>query len=235
MPTKKEVVRDYKIDDANLITVSNARAAFLRRDIASLSAFGITTATISAFEAQINAFENCPNDVELLAEQKYATEFKDAKAAAIRDAIEPIDTRVKIKFANSPAKANSFAVNDLSQFDDANLLRAARRVVRMANVYLPQLASTGLTAAMITQLGTLASEFEVLITNQEEKIAKRDEAQEDRVEMGNALFYELKKLCRLAKSAWRTTDAAKFNDYLLYNNPSGTPTEGEPPIEDDVL
>lgn len=235
MPTKKEVTRDYKIDDANLITLCNAKVAHLRRDSAVLAAFGVNATNLSAFEAQVNTFENFANDQELLAEQTYATELKDAKATAIRDAILPILTRAQNKFAQSPAKANSFGIGELHNYDDANLLRAARRVVRMATVYLPQLSSEGLTTAIISQLSVLASEFELLITNQEEKIARRDEIQEDRVEMGNAIFAELKKLCRSGKSAWRTTDAAKYNDYLLYDTPNGTPTNNEPPIDDDGI
>ena len=54
-----------------------------------------------------------------------------------------------------------------------------------------------------------------------DKIADRSIAQEDRVLMGNALFDQLKKYCRSAKSQWFSKSEARFNDYIIYKTPSG--------------
>ena len=59
--------------------------------------------------------------------------------------------------------------------------------------------------------------------------------QEDRVEMGNAIFIQMKDYCRLAKAAWRTLDAAKYNDYLVYDTPSGSGTGNDTSIDNEYV
>jgi hypothetical protein len=232
MTQKLEVIRLYKIDDANLITTTKGKIAFMRRDIIKLADYGITTAMLDDFEAQVVVFEEFPTDSELLGEQTYATELKDAKANELRDALEPIRTRVESKYGIGSARSKQFNIGNIARWDDANLLRCGRRVKRIGTIRLAELAPKGLTAAILDDLKTICNEFDELIIDQDEKTGERDIAQEDRVEMGNAIFLQLKELCRFGKSAWRTSDVAKYNDYLIYNTPSGTSAEGEPPIED---
>lgn len=232
MPTKQEQTRAYKIEDANLITMSKTKIAYMRRDLMKLGKFGITTAMLTALETQINAFEAFATDKELVGLQELATENKDAKAAELRDAIEPIRARAETKYGYGTAKYKTFGIGDISRWDDANLLILGRRVVRVGTLYLSDLAPLGLTTAILSSLTTICNDFENLIITQGIKIGERDITQEDRVEMGNAIFAQLKNYCRLAKSAWRTLDAAKYNDYLIYDSPSGTDAEGTPPIDD---
>ena len=232
MSEKIEQKRTYNIEDANLITTSKIKIAFMRRDIVKLAEFGITTAILTAFENQVNAFEAFPTDKELVGYQELATENKNAKAAELKDAIEPIRARAETKFSYGSAKYKTFGITDISRYDDANLLIAGRRVVRIGNVYLTDLAPLGLSASILSSLTTLCNDFENLIITQDVKIGERDIAQEDRVEIGNAIFALLKNYCRLAKTAWRTLDAAKINDYLIYDSPSGTDADGTPPIDD---
>jgi len=232
MPVKKEQLRDYKIDDANLIITTKSKIGFMRRDIAKLGEFGFTNQKLTTFEAQATAFENFPTDKELLGMQVQATELKDAKAAEVIDAIEQIMGRAKTKYGLNSGRYRTFATGDLHTWDNANLLIVGRRVVRIGNIYLSDLAPLGLTAAILSNLTTLCNNFEDLILSKDIKVGERDVTQEDRVEMGNAIFAQLKDYCRLAKTAWRTIDAAKYNDYLIYDTPSGTAAEGEPPLED---
>ena len=234
MPIKQEQTRAYKIEDANLITMSKTKIAYMRRDLVKLAEFGITAAMLTALETQINAFEAFATDRELIGMQELATENKDAKALELRDALEPIRVRAETKYGYGTAKYKTFGIGEISRWDDANLLIVRRRVVRVGTIYLADLAPLGLTAAMLSSLTTICNDFENLIISQGIKIGERDITQEDRVEMGNGIFVQLKNYCRLAKTAWRTLDAAKYNDYLIYDSPSGTAAEGLPPLTDPI-
>ena len=65
MNIKKVVNRLYKLDDAELITISKAKVAFMRRDLAELTQFGISSVELDALDAQIDDFEAFPTDIEL--------------------------------------------------------------------------------------------------------------------------------------------------------------------------
>ena len=221
MNIKKVVNRLYKLDDAELITISKAKVAFMRRDLAELAQFGITAVELDALDAQIDDFEAFPTDIELEGEQMDVTERKNAKANAIKEAIAPIMLRVQNKFGHGSARYKSFATKNLVNRDDANLHIGSLRVVKRATLYLADLSAQGLTVAELDALTVLCEEFKLLLIDHNNKIADRSIAQEDRVLMGNALFDQLKKYCRSAKSQWFSKSEARFNDYIIYKTPSG--------------
>lgn len=53
------------------------------------------------------------------------------------------------------------------------------------------------------------------------KIGERDILQEDRVEDGNEIYSLLIKYTQTGQDIWETSDVAKYNDYVVYNTPSG--------------
>lgn len=95
MPTKQEQTRAYKIEDADLITMSKTKIAYMRRDLVKLGEFGITAAMLNTLETQINGFEAFATDRELVGLQELATENKDAKAAELKDTIEALFVHVQ--------------------------------------------------------------------------------------------------------------------------------------------
>jgi hypothetical protein len=120
-------------------------------------------------------------------------------------------------------KYYKFGTQTLSKQSDAELLVTAKRVVRVGTTLLSELTANGLTAAMLTAITTLATEFETLLVDQQLKIADRDIIQEDRVEMGNAIYTILVDFCNTDRNIWETSDVAKYNDYIIYDTPTGEP------------
>ncbi len=232
MRPKKEVKRVYFIDDATLITTSKAKIAFMRRDLAELAVFGITSVELDALETQTDDFEAFPTDIELEGEQMDVTERKNAKAEIIREAVASVMLRVQNKFGFGSARYKSFGSAKMRDRDDANLHIGALRVVSRATLYLTDLSAQGLTIAELDALTTLCEEFKLLLIEHNDKIGDRSIAQEDRVLMGNALFELLKKYCRSAKSVWRTKSEARYNDYIIYNTPTGKHEEGASEVEE---
>ncbi|HUM51501.1 MAG TPA: hypothetical protein PK431_06775 [Chitinophagales bacterium] len=225
MNLKKYKKRIYAIEDAILITISKVKIAFLRRDIVKLTEFNVTPAALDDFDATVDAFAEFPTDSESAGDKAIATETKNASNAALSQAIQTIMVRVENKFGTHSAKYRSFNTSRLYYLDDANLLLLGRHVANRATLYLADLASLGLTTAEIDALRALCTAFENSILEQQAMIAERDIMQEDRVVMGNAIFTQLRNYCKLAKSAWRTVSAAKYNDYVIYDTPSGEKTD----------
>lgn len=218
---KPEAVRFYNFSDAVLDTKTKEKIAFMRRDAAAFLPFGVTAAMITALESAVTSFSNFVTDVESVSDQMGATLAKDAKAEQLRVAIRNVMVRAESKYGLSSPKYKKFGTVALSKMTDADLLITGKRVVRVGNLSLPDLAANGLTAVMLTAITTLCNEFEVLIIDLQVKIGDRDILQEDRVEAGNAVYTTLINYTTTGRSIWETSDVAKYNDYVIYNTING--------------
>ncbi|PKB17519.1 hypothetical protein [Flavobacterium sp. 5] len=214
---KPLVSRLYKFSDATLVTTGKEKIAFMRRDAAAFTPFGISAALLSSLETAINTFSNTITDIEAVSNQTGVTASKDAKADQLRVAIRTVMARVELKYGTSNAVYRKFGTEALSQQSDSDLLITGKRVVRVGTEFLPTLTANGLTVAMLTAITTLCNEFENLIIDLKIKIGERDIAQEDRVEAGNNIYHILVKYTTMGLSIWETSDVAKYNDYVIYN------------------
>lgn len=227
---KKEVFRTFNFSDAVLITKGKEKIAFMKRDAAKFDGFGITVAAVTTLENSITAFSDGITDIEALSDQTEVTAIKDAKADELRVAIRDLMTRVELKFEQGTAKYKKFGTDILSKQSDAELLITGKRVVRVANTLLTELAEKGVTPAMLTTITTLSTDFEELLIDMKIKIGDRDIIQEERVELANSIYATLVSYTTTGRNIWNTSNAAKYNDYVLYNTPSGE-DEGTPPLQ----
>ena len=220
---KKEALRLFTFSDAVLITKSREKIAFMRRDHSEFQNFGISLSNVVDLENKINVFADNTTDVESLSNQTEVTANKDAKAEALRVAIRDVMTRAELKYGVSSAKYRKFGTDTLSKQSDAELAMTGKRVVRVGTTFLAELAEKGLTAALLASLNTLTHDFENLVIDTRIKIGERDIQQEQRVEMANAIYTILVSYTNTGQSIWTTSNVAKFNDYIIYNTPTGLP------------
>lgn len=218
---KQEVIRNYKLTDANLIVKCNNTHRLLVRDAAEFANYNVLAAENSQFRLDINSFENLATDIELEGIKIDTTTLKDQAAERVKVAIREIMSRAQNKYGVNAGKYKRFGTLGMDTFDDANLLACGRRVARVGTALLTELATKGLTAAMLTSLTALNQTFEDALDNQSDAIANRDEAAEDRVEMGNLLYKKLVEYCETGKTIWTTRDEAKYNDYVIYETIDG--------------
>jgi hypothetical protein len=218
---KQELNRLYKFSDAKMIVVCNEKIAFIRRDQIEFNKFGITTADVDQLEALINAFENLETDGEALADQSSAAIEKDKKADCLKEAIRALMVRVNLQFRDKSAKYRMFGTDALAHQTDAELHITAKRVVRVANIFLSDLTSKGLTPAMLTEIIALNNDFATLIIDLKVTTGLRDIKREDRVKAGNAIYAVLSSYAKTGQSIWSTKDTAKCNDYVIYDTVSG--------------
>lgn len=225
---KPSVVRLYNFSDANLVTTTKEKIAFMRRDVTAFTPFGITATLVTSLETATNAFSNTITDIEAVNNQTQVTANKETKANQLRVAIRTVMARVELQFGASSAKYKKFGTEKLSQQSDTDLLITGKRVVRVGTEFLTAQAANGLTAAMLTAITTLCNEFEALIIDLKLKIGERDIMQEDRVEAGNTIYKTLVQYASIGLSIWETSDVAKYNDYVIYNTLSGESPEVVP-------
>jgi hypothetical protein len=222
---KPSVVRLYRFSDATLVTKGKEKIAFMRRDAAAFTPFGVTAPQVTSLETAINAFSNTITDVEAVSNQTGVTINKNAKADQLRMAIRTVMARAELKYGPNSAKYKKFGTEALSQQSDSDLLITGKRVVRVGTEFLTDLTPNGLTVAMLTAITTLCNEFEFLIIDLKIKIGERDIIQEDRVEAGNIIYKTLLQYTTMGLSIWETSDVAKYNDYVVYNTVNGETPE----------
>lgn len=218
---KQELNRLYKFSDAKMILVGNEKIAFIRRDQIEFNKFGITTADVDHLEALIIAFENLETDGEALADQSNAAIEKDKKADSLKEAIRALMARVNLQFSNKSAKYRMFGTDALAHQTDAELHITAKRVVRVANIFLTDLTPKGLTPDMLSEITDLNNDFATLIIDLKVTTGLRDIKREDRVKAGNVIYAVLSSYAKTGQTIWSTKDPAKCNDYVIYDTVSG--------------
>jgi hypothetical protein len=227
---KKEVVRAYNFSDGKLVTTVSEKIAFIRRDAAAFSGFGITAAMVDDLESKNNLFSDMATDIELVGDQTEVTTAKDQLAGQLQEAIKGVMSRVVLEYEEDSARYKKFGTEALSRQTDAQLLIIAARVVRVGTEMLDVLAVHGLTAAMLNNVKALRDNLERELISMNIKISDRDIEQESRVEAGNAVYNTLVKYTNTGQSIWASSNVAKYNDYVLYNTLSGTAEPASPPV-----
>ena len=218
MTKKREVLRKYAFADSWLIALCNIIRQFILRDILEFGAFSVDAAAMTTYENETNDFEAFETDEELAGLQSEKTEAKDTAVEAVKTDVRSIMARIKSKHKPHTARYRRFGTKGMDEMDDNQLLTCGRRVVRVATEVLAAYADVGLTAAIITELGTKCQTLEVALDEQADAIADRDIATEDRIELGNALYDKLINYCSFGQQIWAETDEAKYNDYIIYTS-----------------
>ncbi len=229
MTKKKEAVREYNFSDGKLKQICDEVQNSVTRDISSFTPRGVTSTTVTDFETITEDFDNFPTDEELLAEVSDAADAKNAAEERLKVSIRSIRTMAQNKWGEEAAKYRSFGFEGMDEMTDNDVHRLGKRVVRRATLYLTDLASEGLTTAMITALGTVNTTFDDGIDAVTDKTKDRDIATQTRILKGNACFKELMRLANIGKDIWASVDEAKYNDYVIYNTPGAEPLPGPLP------
>jgi hypothetical protein len=68
-------------------------------------------------------------------------------------------TRVKLQFGLTSSKYRKFGTDTLSKQTDADLLITGKRVVRVAKMFLSELAKKGLTQTMLDTITGICNDF----------------------------------------------------------------------------
>lgn len=228
---KNPVAREFKLADAFLKQKADEFINLIDRDIAEFTDRGYNPTKKTEFTNARDAVDNFPSDEQLEAIKIEFTTQKDAARNALAKTMRTILNMAQNVFGLASAKYKEFGGSDLSRQSDAELVRNARIMTVTADKYLTELASEGLTADKIATLSNQRDILDIAIDAQAKGISDRDVATEDRVEILNILYRLVMKYAGIGQDIFYETDEAKYNDYVIYNTPSGQQEELPPPVE----
>ena len=227
MVKKKEVIRDYRMTDADLAQLGDKAVGLIERDLAQLDTYGIDDEDKDWIADTTEAFKNYPTDEELEGEVSDKTEEKDEAADVVKVDVRSIMVRVSNGFGEKSAKYRKFGTKGMDELDDNDLHRLGSRVERVATGYLAKLEEEGLTQDIIDALADKNKVFDDAIDAKDEAVRERDISTEDRIELANSLYAKIVKVFNAGKDYWVNKDEAKYNDYVIYEGGStGGPLEG---------
>jgi hypothetical protein len=156
----------------------------------------------------------------MVAQVSGAVQNKDDKRKQILIAAREIAGIAKDVFGFISSKYKAFLYLKFGRQDDAGLLLLAENIADQAGIYFSELTAHGLSAAMITNLQTLVTEFKPLLKLVITAEVNRDMNTQNHRSAANLLYAEISALCSTAAKYYKDRDESKYNDYIIYNLPN---------------
>lgn len=223
---KKEIVtRSYNLADAVLKQKADEFINLLDRDSVEFSERGYDAAAKTNFEAARDEVSNFPSDETFDAQKMQLTAAKDAARSALEKSMRTVFNMAANKFKSEPAKYRAFGDAEISRKPDAELVRMYKVMITAANENLAALSTEGLTQNMIDNISTQGIALDFALDALAKGISDRDIATENRVENLNSLYSLISKYAGIGQDIFYEVNEAKYNDYVLYDTPSGMPEE----------
>jgi len=210
---------------ALLVLIDNC-LYLIDRDAAIYLLFGVGDETKDFLTDNGDLLRAFRTDEEYLGDMSDATATRDITADKVKVAIRDVMLRPRMIFGENTAKYRSFGTHGMDAMDDKELLHCSERVVRAANQFFDLLEPAGLTHAIVDALDALTVTYREHINLKNDAVYIRDIATEARIELGNKLYNKIVILYDIGKTYWADKSEAKYNDYVIYNTPTGTP----PPV-----
>jgi len=124
--------------------------------------------------------------------------------------------RAELKWGKKSPKYKWLGVSDLKNISIETFAARARTIHTFMSENLAELASEGLTQAMLDNLDAKILELIAAINLALDKENIRQEKTKERIILSNQIYKLVKKYCDIGKLSWINTNEAKYNDYLIY-------------------
>ncbi|HUM52623.1 MAG TPA: hypothetical protein PK431_12445 [Chitinophagales bacterium] len=192
------------------------------RDITEFTGKGFTPARRTAFVDAINVFANFPTDEQMDGLKIEATAVKNQSRGVVESHMRDIFLAAEIVYGLNSGLYRRFGNAELSSQTDYELVRNANMMVETATEYAAALLPEGIDAAKITALKDAKIKFDKDIDLKETAVKNRDNSTEMRAKVANALYDLISRYCKTGRNIWYEISEAKYNDYIIYNTPSGS-------------
>ncbi|MES2619980.1 MAG: hypothetical protein V4615_03940 [Bacteroidota bacterium] len=212
-----EPVRLYNMGDADLCQLIDEKILLARRDIADLNARGVTVAVLDELQLDNEAFKNMDVDGQLHGAEQEAVERKDAARNVLENHLGNLRTMAENTFGSSTIEYEVFGFEGMVGETDDKLLRLAKTARKQGLEDQAAMAVWGCSVAFLAQLHTDIETFDTEIGNAKTAEGARKKATVLRVKTANNLYIRLDKICNTGKDVYRSTNAVKRSDYLIYS------------------
>lgn len=208
----------YNVPDADLYVQCMERIRYAHRDIELFHQYGYDIERLKGFGALCQKFNAMPDDDEMVGDQMLMTEKKDDASERLKTAIRSLMTRVEMKYNNRSGRYRKFGTGKMGDMTDPQLLFCGRRVARVARQQIDFLEDVGMNETIIQRVADACRDFETAMNIQQDRIADRDIAVENRTEQGNKMYQEMVVLCNIGKDIWAEKDPVKYEQYCVYES-----------------
>ncbi len=213
----------FRFGLTTLVTFGDKAVSASVRDHDILLPYGIDDAYMSLFSSTLEEVKNFPSYFEYLGKMKDLCEIKNLDAKNLTIAIRSMMSRVVNVFPRNSGKWIRFGTKDLNKMTDMALYDCGLRVVRMATLFLTQLAPKGVTVELIDDLFALSNKLMASIEAHNDAALERIAATVERIEVANKLYGMIVELFGYGKDYWSSLNYARYKAYIIYNTPTAKP------------
>jgi hypothetical protein len=225
MSRLKALTRDYPFQDSHLIQLADGTLILITRDAIYFSNRGHTEVKTAALQRLRDDFVATKPDEYFQGMVSVRTEEKYTAKGALTTKMRTILVAAENVFGTHSGVYSTFGVSAISKLDDEDLVRKSRLVIDTARDNIIKMADEGINEAFLDAADVALDTFDKALDAQLLAQRDRDSATNDRITKGNLLYHEIVKICNTGKDIWYETDESKYNDYVIYNTPSGKPEE----------
>lgn len=220
----KSVKINYGFSYPEIQGICLEKANFAIRDKEQFANFGISEDSINTMRTRAEEFTDAQFDQTMRNATMAATQRKNELMLQIRKMISDISLRAKLTFGEKSIAYARFRYPNLSRYGALKLALTTGQVIQAATEKLADLSLAGQTEAHLTELNALRTELYAIVEEQKSAIAERDIATRNRRKTADELYSMLSTVCEVGKQIWKHTDEARYNDYILFGQRTGTET-----------
>ena len=220
---KPIVTRNYKLTDALLKQKADEMAVLLERDVIEFTERGYDSDAKDAFASAIQIVDDQSSDETLESSKMISTSGKNVARSVLEKSMRTIFNMAANKFGTKSAQYRAFGDAEISRQSDAEIVRTCKVMETAARANLVELTSEGLSQEKIDKLNSNRITLDDSIDAVAKGVSDRDIATENRVEALNALYALVMKYAGTGQDIFYEENEAKYNDYVIYDTPSGLP------------
>ncbi len=214
---------DFNFSYSTLVTIGDTCVSNIEREAAIMLTYGVDEDYKDNLSTILEEVRNCPTDIEYLGNMKDLSEIMKVDAQNVRVAIRSVMSRVITVYPVNSGKWTRFGTKGMDELNEHDLAACGYRVARMATLFLTQLASTGITTAMLDSLEALSLKLYTSYHNHHDAELERIAATTERVELANKLYAIIVAVCGFGKDYWSSRNYAKYKAYVIYNTHDAKP------------
>ena len=206
-----EIIRLYKLADAEMFTYADKVISNLQTDIALFSNFDATIDAAFVTQAWnlLNTAKALPTDNVVLDQQVAITEQVKILMQDCRDQYDDMKFFIKKAFKNSVGRQNEFGLNDYNKamINASEMVRFLDDMYNTADRYRTELTLAGCSNTFINKNRTLSDDLNLLIREQSQIMDSRSTSAEDRIKANNAIWEIVVLISEAAKRVFRKSPA----------------------------
>ena len=206
-----EIIRLYKLSDAEMFSYADKVIANLQIDITLFSAFDSTIDATFIANAQnlLTTAQNIPSDNVVIDQQVASTEQVRALMQDCRDQYDDMKFFIKKAFKNSLGRQNEFGLNDYDKavLNPSEMVRFLGDMYGVADKYRSDLNLVGCSNTIIDRNSLLEKDLNTLVREQSQIMDSRSTAAENRIIANNALWEIIVLISEAAKRVFRRSPA----------------------------